>query len=78
MNIPPEAVLAELQEQLAAIARETARLLVQPQHDSGDVAALDIRAAALRERIAAVQARNERPEPVELRRGYGGPLVSGG
>ncbi len=78
MNSPPEAALAELQEQLAEIARETARLLIQQKQDSADVEALDIRAAALRERIAAAQAQNERPEPVELRRGYGGPLLSGG
>ena len=78
MNSPPEPTVAELQEQLAEIARETARLLVQPMHDSADVEALDGRAAALRARIAAAQARNEIPEPVELRRGYGGPLVSGG
>jgi hypothetical protein len=75
MNSPPEAVLAELQEQLAEIARETARLLVQPRHDGADVQALDGRAAALRERISAIRARMSKPEPVELRRDFGGPAV---
>jgi chaperonin cofactor prefoldin len=71
------AALAELQEQLAEIARETARLLVQPKHDSADVEALDIRAETLRARIAAAEPQT-RAEPVELRRGFGGPLLSGG
>lgn len=73
MTSPPEAVLAGLQEQLAEIARATARLLVQPQHDGADVQALDGRAAALRERISAMHARMSKPEPVELCRGFGGP-----
>lgn len=78
MNRPPHATLVELQEQLASIARETARLLVQPRHDSAGVEALDRRAEVLRARIAAAQARPEAGDPVELRRGYGGSPPSGG
>ncbi|HEU4559860.1 MAG TPA: hypothetical protein VFS20_18570 [Longimicrobium sp.] len=78
MNRPTETVLAELHEQLAEIARETARLLVQSQHDSTDVEALDLRAAALRARIAAARPRPENEEAIELRAGYGGSLLSGG
>lgn len=71
------AALAELQEQLAKTARETARLLVQPGHESADVEALDCRAAALRELISAIQAQTSKAEPWELCRGYGGPLCGG-
>jgi hypothetical protein len=78
MNNPSNAALAELQEQLAEVARDTARLLVQPQYDSADVEALDVRAADLRARIDAAQADPRKAEPVELRRGYGGAWVSGG
>ena len=77
MNSPAGLALAELQERLAEIARETARLLVQPQHESADVEALDGRAAALREQISAIQPQTSSAEPVELRRGGSG-LLSGG
>jgi len=73
----PESVLARLEDELAEVARETARLLVQPEHDPADMLALDIRAAALRRLIAAARPSAPEPEPVELWRGYGG-LVSGG
>ena len=43
-----DAVLSGLQEELAEIARETARLLLDPAHGGADVLALDIRAEALR------------------------------
>ena len=43
--------LEELWTELATIATETARLLVQPEHDDRDVEALDGRAVGVRERI---------------------------
>lgn len=58
--------LGRLWAQLAGIARETAALLIQPDHEPADVAALDLRADALRARIKAVQVRWRPPEPVEL------------
>jgi chaperonin cofactor prefoldin len=63
MNSPTEAALGELQEQLADVARETARLLVQPPKDSVDVQALDKRASTLRARIAAAQPQSKRRKP---------------
>lgn len=75
----PETVLERLEDELAGVARETARLLVQREHDPADLLALDIRAAALRKLIAAARPSAPEPEPVELWRGYGGMrLVSGG
>ena len=78
MNSPPQAALVELHEQLAEIARETARLLVQPRHDSAEVEALDIRAAALRAQVAAARTRPEQEEAIELRPGSGGSPLSNG
>lgn len=72
------AALTGLHEELAEVARETTRLLLDPEHDGADVLALDLRAEALRARIAALTPRQCRPEPVELRRGGGALLVSGG
>lgn len=69
MKSPPEPALAELQEQLADVARDTARLLVQAQHDRADVQALDGRARALRERISTIQVQMSKAEPVELTAG---------
>ena len=63
--------LERLWDELAGIARETAALLIQPDHESADVAALDVRADALRARINAIQAQRRRPEPVELWWGMG-------
>jgi hypothetical protein len=73
-----DAALAGLHEELAEVARETARLLLDPEHDGADVLALDVRAEALRERIAALTRQPERGEPVELWRGGGALLVSDG
>lgn len=72
------AALTGLHEDLAEVARETARLLLDPEHDGADVLALDVRAEALRRRIAALAPQPNRAEPVELRRGGGALLVSGG
>ena len=72
------AALTGLQEELAEVARETARLLLDPEHDGADVLALDLRAEALRKRIAALARQSDKPEPVELWRGGGALLVSGG
>jgi hypothetical protein len=76
---PHQRCIEWLRDDLADVARETARLLLQPCHDEADLEALDIRAAALRRRIAEAESRLRAPEPVELRRpGGGAPLVSGG
>ena len=72
------AARAGLQEELAEVARETARLLLDPAHDGADVLALDVRAEALRRRIAALTRKPDRGEPVELWRGGSALLVSGG
>ena len=58
--------LERLWEELAGVARETAALLIQPDHKSEDVAALDLRADDLRARIKAIQAQRRPLEPVEL------------
>jgi hypothetical protein len=68
--------LGRLWHELAGIAKDTAALLIQPDHDKAEVAALDARADGLRARIKAIQAQRRPPEPVELWRGS--RLVSGG
>ena len=73
-----EAALSGLHEELAEVARETARLLLDPEHDGAEVLALDVRAEALRRQIAALTRQPDREEPVELWRGGGALLVSGG
>jgi hypothetical protein len=72
--------LAGLEEELAfsGVARETARRRLDPEHVAANVLALDLRAEALRVRIAALMPRLNMAEPVELRRGGGALLVSGG
>ncbi|HET7228735.1 MAG TPA: hypothetical protein VFJ16_01900 [Longimicrobium sp.] len=50
--------VAALQEELAAVARKIARLLLQPGHDPAELAALDAQAAGLRARIREVEARD--------------------
>lgn len=71
-------MLSGLQEELAEVARKTARLLLDPEHDGADVLALDVRAEALRRRVAALTCQPNKSEPVELWRGGGALLVSGG
>jgi len=69
--------LDRLWDELAGIAKETAALLIQPDHESAHVDALDARADGVRARIKAIQAAQRRPpEPVELR--CGSRLLSGG
>ncbi|HEU4562081.1 MAG TPA: hypothetical protein VFS20_29910 [Longimicrobium sp.] len=43
--------LAELNEQLAAVARKIAKLLTQPRYDEAELAELDVEANRLREQI---------------------------
>jgi hypothetical protein len=43
--------VAEWQEQLAEVARKTARLLTQPRYDEAELAELDVSATRLREQI---------------------------
>jgi hypothetical protein len=66
--------LERLWDELAGIARETAALLIQPDHSSADVDALDARADALRARIKAIQAQRRPSEPVEFWRGCRYPV----
>jgi hypothetical protein len=78
---PPEtqASVPAMEDELAHVAKQIARLLLQPRYDEAELAELDVRARELRDRIR--RAAPPRPEPVELRLAlrYGGaPLVSGG
>lgn len=68
--------LERLWDELAGIAKETEALLIQLDHGSADVAALDARADGVRARIKAIQAERRPPEPVEFWRGS--RLLSGG
>lgn len=72
------AAIAELEQELAKVARDTARLLLEPGHDTSDLRALEIRAAALRARITAAYRQTRSVEPVELRRSHGGALLLSG
>lgn len=78
----PDPDVQALENELAEVARQIARLLLEPKRDRGALRALDTRAAGLRRRLAAVRPRSSDHEPVDLchrigRRG-GTPLVSGG
>jgi hypothetical protein len=78
---PVDEELETLWTELATIATDIARLLVQLEHDGADVEALDVRAAAVRKRIKEVQAQQGRPEPPKLfhhPHWYGSRLLSGG
>jgi len=81
-DAPEAAALDRLWDELADVARDTARLLVQPDHDSAELLALDLRAQALRNRIRDTQPRRSQTEPVDLRNGAdwrgGSTLTSGG
>lgn len=79
----PEADTDALQEELAEVAREIARHLLQPVRDKAALRASDRRAAGLRRRIAEARSREQVAEPIDLShgvvwRGGGAPLVSGG
>lgn len=78
LSAAAQAVLSGLHEELAEVARKTARLLLDPGHDGADVLALDTRAEALRAQIATLTVQPDRGEPVELWRGGGALLVSDG
>jgi len=78
---PPEtqASVPAMEDELAHVTKQIARLLLQPRYDEAELAELDVRARELRDRIR--RAAPPRPEPVELRlrlRNGGAPLVSGG
>ena len=71
--------IAQLQGELAEVARDTARLLLQPGYAESDLLELDARAWDLRARIRKAAIR-QAPE-LELRVASirsGGGLVSGG
>lgn len=52
----PEAISTDrLEEELAAVAREIAGLLLRPEHDEAEVAALDERAGVLRQQLAGIR-----------------------
>lgn len=59
--------MTDLTHELASVAKDIARLLVQPTYDKTELARLDRRAAELRARIREAQAREEAARPVELR-----------
>ncbi|HYH82513.1 MAG TPA: hypothetical protein VEX86_22170 [Longimicrobium sp.] len=67
-SLSPDATdeLARLNQELAAIARATAVLLIQRGHDRDELAALDLRARELRAEIRALEAAAEQNEPVVL------------
>jgi hypothetical protein len=57
-----------LTEELAEVARETARLLLRPRYDEAELAELDVRARDLRTRLRALNRSHERePYEIELR-----------
>lgn len=69
--------VAELELELARVARSIARLLLQPRYDEAELAELDVRARELRERIRSA-APPRRSEP-EISTWYAGSrLISGG
>ena len=75
----PDDDVAQLQGELAEVARDTARLLLQADYAESDLLELDARAWELRARIRGAAIRKA-PEP-ELRVASirsGGGLVSGG
>ena len=71
--------VAQLQGELAEVARDTARLLLQAGYAESDLLELDARAWELRARIreAAIRKAPE-PEPRVASIRSGGGLVSGG
>jgi hypothetical protein len=70
---------AQLQGELAEIARDSARLLLQPDYDESDLLELDAHAWELRARIrGAANRRAPEPEPRVASIRSGGGLVSGG
>ncbi|HSU14138.1 hypothetical protein [Longimicrobium sp.] len=69
-----------LRDELAGVARQIARLLVQPRYDEAELAELDVRARDLRQQLARAMPPHDVEGPPELRLpvSYGGGLVSGG
>ena len=64
-------------EELASVARQTARLLSQPRYDEAALAELDVKAKELRERLREIDGRQrELRECMEGRSSRG--IVSGG
>jgi len=66
LSSPAADDLARLNQELAATARATAMLLIQPRHDPAELAKLDVRAKELRAAIRRVEAAAEENEPVVL------------
>jgi hypothetical protein len=58
--------VARLNQELAATARATAMLLIQPRHDPAELAQLDVRAKELRAAIRQAEAVAQQGEPVVL------------
>jgi hypothetical protein len=75
-----EAELKRLHEKLADVARQTARLLLQPAYDPADLARLDEQAAGLRARISSATPRPPADDflpELRLPLSYGGRPISG-
>jgi hypothetical protein len=73
----PGGEVRQLREELAGVARETARLLLRPRYDEAELAELDVRARDLRARLRALAPPRREP-PAELFPYYGSRTVSGG
>ena len=69
-------------QELAAVARETARLLLSPRYDEAARAELDVRARELRAQLRAAASEEDRGDEPALELRTAGdtrsPLVSGG
>jgi hypothetical protein len=65
-SLPAADDLATLRQELAATARATAMLLIQPRHDPAELAALDTRAKELRAEIRRAEDAAQETEPVVL------------
>ena len=68
-----------IRDELAGVARQIARLLIQPRYDEAELAELDVRARDLRQQLArATPPHDDGPPELRLPLSYGGGLVSGG
>jgi hypothetical protein len=68
-----------IRDELAGVARQIARLLIQPRYDEAELAELDVRARDLRQQLArAMPPHDDGPPELRLPLSYGGGLVSGG
>ena len=79
-NRDAEQEVERLTEELAEVARATARLLLTPRYDEAKLAELDRQRSELRTRIREISPTQDDLSPLELRHSVtsGGRLVSGG